>query len=97
MQLFVGGFDALEVGLDHIDRAEPAIAHEPGGPGRVFLLDENDVVDRLTALNDVTGGVLRWSETAGLKQVVRDVDLNLDIALRYVDMDYAGTSGQEAA
>lgn len=73
-----------------------AIAHEPGGPGRVFLLDENDVVDRLTALNDVTGGVLRWSETAGLKQVVRDVDLNLDIALRYVDMDYAGT-GQEAA
>lgn len=74
-----------------------AIAHEPGGPGRVFLLDENDVVDRLAVLDHVTRGAIRWSETAGLKQIVRDADLSLDTALRYVSKDYAATAGQEAA
>jgi hypothetical protein len=31
-----------------------AIAYEPGSPGRVFKLDENSVVERLTAMEDVT-------------------------------------------
>jgi hypothetical protein len=74
-----------------------AIAHEPGGPGRVFLLDENDVADRLAALDDVSGGSLRWSETAGLKQVVRDAGLSLDKPLRFVDTDYAGAARRKAA
>lgn len=74
-----------------------AIAHEPGGPGRVFLLDENDVADRLASLDDVTAGKLRWSETAGLKQVVRDPDLRFESILSYVDMDYAGATRREAA
>jgi hypothetical protein len=66
-----------------------AIAHEPGSPGRVFLLDENDVADRLLMLDQVTSGVLRWSETAGLKQVVRQADLSLEAALDYIDGDIA--------
>jgi hypothetical protein len=66
-----------------------AIAHEPGGLGRVFLLDENDVADRLVDLDDATGGKLRWSETAGLKQVVRDPDLNFGAALSYIKMEYS--------
>jgi len=74
-----------------------AVAHEPGSPGRVFLLDENDIVGRLAGLEDVTGGALRWSETAGLKQVVRDVELHPCSALAYVDMDYAGSGRREAA
>ena len=53
-----------------------AIVHAPGAPGRVFLFDENDVADRLAALDDVTDGALRWSETAGLKQVVRNIDID---------------------
>lgn len=52
-----------------------AIAHEPGSPGRVFLLDEADLADRLLALDDLTGGLMRWSETAGLKQVLRENSL----------------------
>ena len=51
-----------------------AIAHTPGSPGRVFLLDENDVVDRLSLLDKQTGGKYRWTETAGLKQVVWNPD-----------------------
>lgn len=48
-----------------------AIIHEPGSPGRVFLLDEGDLADRLSELGELTDGVFEWSETAGLKQVLR--------------------------
>ena len=48
-----------------------ALTHEPGSPGRVFLLDENDVVDMLAQMEDATKGAYRWSETAGLKQLIR--------------------------
>ena len=74
-----------------------AIAHAPGGPGRVFLFDENDVDDRLAALDDVTDGALRWSETAGLKQVVRNIDLNEEAALSWIRGDYGGPAEREAA
>jgi Protein of unknown function (DUF4007) len=73
-----------------------AIAHEPGGPGRVFVLDENDVADRLVMLDQVTNGALRWSETAGLKQVVRDGDLSLEAALEYIDDDFKAPSREVA-
>lgn len=74
-----------------------AIAHAPGGPGRVFLFDENDVVDHLAALDDVTDGALRWSETAGLKQVVRNIDVGEDTALLWVPGDYGELAGKEVA
>lgn len=65
-----------------------AVAHAPGGPGRVFLFDENDVVDRLAALDKVTRGSLRWSETAGLKQVVRNIEVGVETALPWIRADY---------
>jgi len=64
------------------------VAHEPGSPGRVFLLDEPDLAERLLALEDVTGGRFRWSETAGLKQVIRSGPLD-DISRHLLlSMDY---------
>lgn len=74
-----------------------AIAHEPGSPGRVFLLDENDVADRLADLDQLTGGELRWSETAGLKQVVREPEVSFAAALNYIQLDYTGAARREAA
>ena len=74
-----------------------AIAHEPGSPGRVFLLDENDVADRLLSLEEATSGAFRWSETAGLKQVQRDAPLDLNSSLKYVARDYCKTKTREAA
>ena len=74
-----------------------AIAHEPGGPGRVFLLDENDVADRLAGLEDTTAGKVRWSETAGLKQAVRDPKLKFEEALTFVKRDYRPGLGARAA
>ena len=73
-----------------------AVAHAPGGPGRVFLFDENDVADRLAALDNTTRGKLRWSETAGLKQVVRTIDIGEENPLSYVSSDYR-ERGKKAA
>jgi hypothetical protein len=74
-----------------------SIAHAPGGPGRVFQFDENDVAERLAALDEVTGGALRWSETAGLKQVARNIEVNAETALSWIRGDYGVLSGKEAA
>lgn len=74
-----------------------AIAHEPGSPGRVFLLDENDIADRLMGLDEFTQGKFRWSETTGLKQVLRDGALDLDAALDFIDFDYGVSAKREAA
>ena len=48
-----------------------AIAYEPGSPGRVFKLDENSIVERLTVMEAVTRGCLVWSDSAGVRQMLR--------------------------
>ncbi len=73
-----------------------AIAHAPGGPGRVFLFDENDVADRLATLEDVTGGALRWTETAGVKHVERNVEISKEAALLWIRGDYGGPAEEDA-
>lgn len=65
-----------------------AIAHEPGSPGRVFLLDEADLSNRLLALDEVSGGALQWSETAGLKQVLRRRSLAAEDVLELLRSSY---------
>ena len=65
-----------------------AIAHEPGGPGRVFALEENDVVERLTTLEGITDGKLRWSEATGLKQVARSIGIDEATKLQYLFSDH---------
>ncbi len=74
-----------------------AIAHAPGGPGRVFLLDENDVADRLATLDELTNGNLRWSETAGLKQVVRNINIDDRSALSWIRGDCGVLARKKAA
>ena len=74
-----------------------AVAHAPGGPGRVFLFDENETVDRLSMLETTTDGELRWSETAGLKQVVRSTDLDLNTRIDWLLADYGTPANREEA
>lgn len=73
------------------------IAHAPGGPGRVFLFDEDDVTDRLVALDHITSGKLLWSETAGLKQVVRNIDIDQGTAVWWLRSYYSELTRKEAA
>lgn len=47
------------------------VAYDYGSPGRVFKLDENAVADRLMALEELTGGLIQWTEQAGIRQVTR--------------------------
>ena len=49
-----------------------ALLHEPGSPGRVFLLDEASLTDLANTLTETTNGEISWSETAGLRQLVRN-------------------------
>jgi hypothetical protein len=65
-----------------------ALTHESGSPGRVFLLDEADLANRLLRLEDTTRGSLRWSETAGLRQVLRSRPLGVDAAFALLNKDY---------
>ena len=74
-----------------------ALTHEPGSPGRVFLLDENDVVDMLAQLEDSTKGAYRWSETAGLKQLIRSDKLGLAWAIDQVAEGYPAIGQKDAA
>ena len=68
-----------------------ALAHEPGSPGRVFLLDENDLMDRLSTLEEVSNGLYRWSETTGLKQLIRNRELSNEDAINFIEGDYVGS------
>ena len=65
-----------------------SLAHEPGSPGRVFLLDENALVDLLGEMEVATRGVYRWSETAGLKQLIRTRALSDEEQLDLIRYDY---------
>lgn len=53
---------------------------EPGSPGRVFVLEEGELIDRLADVADMTDGLVSWSETAGLKQLLRHGEFPPDFA-----------------
>lgn len=62
-----------------------ALFHDPGSPGRVFVLDEESVVDLAVELEAATGGAIAWSETAGLRQLICRQDINAIDPLIYLD------------
>lgn len=47
------------------------LARLPGGPGRVFKLDEASLADRLERAEELTDGAVTYGETAGLRQLYR--------------------------
>lgn len=73
-----------------------ALAYEPGSPGRVFQLDENDVADLLFKIEDVSNGIYGWSETAGLKQLIRGRELTVNEAIPFIEADYGATAAGQS-
>ena len=65
-----------------------ALAHAPGSPGRVFVLGEDDLAALLMAMDDLTHGAYRWSETAGLRQLLRERPMSDDEALTHARASY---------
>jgi hypothetical protein len=67
------------------------IANSPGSPGRVFLLDENELATRLMGLESYTNGILAWSETSGIKAIIKSPGRCLrdeGLELGYIKEDY---------
>ena len=50
----------------------------------------------LVALEEVSDGFYRWSETAGLKQLIRQQELTTEEALTYVKRDYSAVRHKES-
>ncbi len=65
-----------------------ALAYEPGSPARVFLLDENDLMDHIHQVEDITGGRISWSETAGLRQLIRTKEISEKDQLKLLRTDF---------
>jgi hypothetical protein len=57
----------------------------------VFLLDENELATRLMGLEDYTDGILSWSETSGIKAIIKTPGRSLrekGLELGYIKEDY---------
>jgi len=68
-----------------------SIVHDPGSPGRIFLLDENELATRLMNIDDYTDGILSWSETSGIKSIIKNAGRCLrdkNNRLKYIHADY---------
>jgi hypothetical protein len=74
-----------------------ALAHQPGSPGKVFQLNEEELTDRLSRVEFYTDGELKWSETAGLRQLVRSRKHSESEILDMIDMDYQETTNEKVA
>lgn len=72
------------------------LQHGAGSPGRVFVLDEESLVDYATELASTTDGAFVWSETAGLKQLICQRALSTIDPLPYLLKSYR-YSKQKAA
>lgn len=80
-------WDTTAPGLSSL--AFEAIAFGEGSPGRVFKLDEDSIAERLLALEDITCGALSWTDTAGLKQVHRQINKTEKLSERMLEIAYA--------
>lgn len=70
---------------------------EQGAPGRVFLLEEWELVDRLASVSNMTNGLISWSETAGLKQLIRGKAFPVDFIENLWVSDFSQVGGEHAA
>jgi len=67
-----------------------SIARAPGSPGRVFLLDENDLAGRLLEIHEVSDGLFHWSETSGIKGIIKNPNKRLSYKpYKYLKLDYS--------
>ena len=55
-----------------------AICFDPYSPGRTLALSPHDVIGHLKSMGNITGGYMRWVETAGVKTVMRSNETNVD-------------------
>ena len=69
-----------------------ASVYDPRSPGRIFLLDEEAVLEKAYALAALDVGI-EWSESSGMRQFQRNVPLEKikESAMGLIKNEYAGT------
>lgn len=66
-----------------------AICYEERSPGRIFLINENAIAEFIQDIESKTNGILEWSETAGLKQLILTKDINFEKeAYKFFERNY---------
>jgi hypothetical protein len=65
--------------------------YDPRSPGRIFLLDEDAVLEKAYSLAEQDIGI-EWSESSGMRQFQRNVPLEKirESAMRLIQDEYAG-------
>lgn len=79
------------------DFSVESLSHDPGSPGRVFLLDEESVVERLISLGDLTEGAIWWDESAGMRQVRSSRRVDQIDGMKFLRRLYAPATSARAA
>ncbi|KDA00712.1 DUF4007 family protein [Hyphomonas oceanitis] len=74
-----------------------SVAFHGGSPGRVFSLDESALVERLEGIERSSQGAIAWSETAGLRQIVRHKSLEQQDLIEIIRADMHPAKSQVAA
>jgi hypothetical protein len=74
------------------------ICYAPGSPGRVFKMDEDSIISRLMGMERLTAGAWAWTDTAGLRQVQRNAEIDelALIARAYPEREIATPETDEA-
>lgn len=74
-----------------------SILLEAGSPGRIFLMDENELANRLLNVEEDSNGTFAWSETAGMKQISAQKKVTSSIQKKLLSLDYAAKRRVRAA
>lgn len=59
------------------------VVYDAGSPGKIFKLDEESVVRRLEETTKLSDGAFRYDETAGIKQVYRQKEIEPFLWLKH--------------
>ena len=66
-----------------------SICYQPMSPGRVFLLNEDAVAGYMQDIAKATNGLLEYSETAGLKEIILSKNIDFEkVAQEYFKRNY---------
>lgn len=72
-----------------------ALMYDPESPGRIFLLDENTLLEKIYQVSEAYSDIVNWSETAGLKQFTKNQSIQLselkNLAFQKVKEEYLNT------
>jgi len=63
---------------NNISLSLESLAFDAGSPGRIFLLDEDSLLEYIYKLSEQYGKILNWSETAGMRQISRKSNVKIE-------------------